>query len=330
VDARPGHGRPGHHPGRGQLHHHDHLHARARHDDVPDADLHLEHAGHQRPGPDGFPVLAAALRGWPSSTAVRAHVVFDPANGGAMLWQHLFWFFGHPEVYIIALPFFGIVSEIIPVFSRKPIFGYKGLVFATWPSRPCRWRCGRTTCTSPGGLPAVLRVHDHAHRGPDRREVLQLDRHHVGRLGDVRDADAVLIGFLITFLFGGLTGVMLASPPLDFHVSDSYFVVAHFHYVVFGTVVFADVRRVLLLVAEDDRPDARRAPRQGALLAAVHRLPGHLPGPALAGQRGHAPPLRRLPASGRLHHAEPGLHGRRVHPRHLDAAFLWNVFKTWR
>ena len=99
------------------------------------------------------------------------------------------------------------------------------------------------------------------------------------------------LGFLTTFLFGGLTGVILASPPLDFHVSDSYFVVAHFHYVVFGTVVFAMFAGLLLLVAEDDRPDARRAARQGALLDAVHRLPHHLPGPALAGCRGHAAPL---------------------------------------
>ena len=99
------------------------------------------------------------------------------------------------------------------------------------------------------------------------------------------------IGFLTTFLFGGLTGVILASPPLDFHVSDSYFVVAHFHYVVFGTVVFAMFAGLLLLVAEADRADARRAPGQGALLDAVHRLPHDVPGPALAGRRGHAPPV---------------------------------------
>ena len=75
-------------------------------------------------------MLAAALFALGADRRFGAHI-FDPENGGAMLWQHLFWFFGHPEVYIIALPFFGIITEIFPVFSRKPIFGYKGLVFAT-------------------------------------------------------------------------------------------------------------------------------------------------------------------------------------------------------
>ncbi|MGH4011429.1 MAG: cbb3-type cytochrome c oxidase subunit I, partial [Pseudonocardiaceae bacterium] len=77
-----------------------------------------------------FPILTAALLGLEADRRLGAHV-FDPANGGAILWQHLFWFFGHPEVYIVALPFFGIVSEIFPVFSRKPLFGYKTLIFAT-------------------------------------------------------------------------------------------------------------------------------------------------------------------------------------------------------
>ena len=77
-----------------------------------------------------FPPLAAALFALGADRRFDAHI-FDPANGGPMLWQHLFWFFGHPEVYILALPFFGIVSEIFPVFSRKPIFGYKTLVYAT-------------------------------------------------------------------------------------------------------------------------------------------------------------------------------------------------------
>ena len=77
-----------------------------------------------------FPILTAALFGLLADRILGAHV-FDPAVGGSILWQHLFWFFGHPEVYIVALPFFGIITEIIPVFSRKPLFGYKGMVFAT-------------------------------------------------------------------------------------------------------------------------------------------------------------------------------------------------------
>ena len=77
-----------------------------------------------------FPLLTAALFGLAADRHLGAHV-FDPANGGVLLWQHLFWFFGHPEVYIVALPFFGIVTEIFPVFSRKPIFGYTTLVYAT-------------------------------------------------------------------------------------------------------------------------------------------------------------------------------------------------------
>src|SRR5207344_1026022 len=77
-----------------------------------------------------FPPFAAALLALGADRRLGAKV-FEPENGGPILWQHLFWFFGHPEVYILALPFFGIVTEILPVFSRKPVFGYKGMVFAT-------------------------------------------------------------------------------------------------------------------------------------------------------------------------------------------------------
>src|SRR5207249_5268124 len=77
-----------------------------------------------------FPLLAAALLALLAQRVLGAHV-YDADVGGALLWQHLFWFFGHPEVYIVALPFFGIITEVIPVFSRKPLFGYKGMVGAT-------------------------------------------------------------------------------------------------------------------------------------------------------------------------------------------------------
>jgi len=186
-----------------------------------------------------FPVLAAALFGLGADRVFDAHI-YDPANGGVILWQHLFWFFGHPEVYIIALPFFGIVSEVFPVFSRKPIFGYKTLIYATiaiaalsvtvWAHH--MYVTGSVLLPFFALMTMLIAV-------PTGVKIFNW----IGTLwrGSVTFETPMLwaIGFLITFTFGGLTGVILASPPLDFHVSDSYFVVAHFHYVVFGTVVFA-------------------------------------------------------------------------------------------
>jgi len=185
-----------------------------------------------------FPILAAALVMAFVDRKFGA-VVFDPENGGAILWQHLFWFFGHPEVYIIALPFFGIASEIIPVFSRKPIFGYKGLVFATM---------------AIGALSVAVWAHHMYVTGSVYLPFFALTTmliavptgvkffNWIGTMwrGSVSFETPMLytMGFLVTFLFGGLTGIILSAPPLDFHVSDSYFVVAHFHYTVFGTVVF--------------------------------------------------------------------------------------------
>lgn len=186
-----------------------------------------------------FPVLAAALLVLAADRHLGAHV-FDAANGGAILWQHLFWFFGHPEVYIIALPFFGIISEVIPVFSRKPVFGYKGLVFATigigalsvavWAHH--MFATGAVLLPFFAFLSFLIAV-------PTGVKFFNW----IGTMwrGSLTFETPMLmcVGFLVTFLFGGLTGVLLASPPIDFHVTDSYFVVGHFHYVVFGSVVFA-------------------------------------------------------------------------------------------
>jgi len=186
-----------------------------------------------------FPPLAAALLGLEADRRFGA-LIFDPANGGAMLWQHLFWFFGHPEVYILALPFFGIVSEILPVFSRKPIFGYKGLVAATIAIAALSVAVWAHHLFTTGqvllpffsfmtfliGVPTGVKFFNWI--GTMWRGNVHMDTPMIWSLG-----------FLITFLFGGLTGIILASPPLDFAVSASYFVVAHFHYVIFGTVVFA-------------------------------------------------------------------------------------------
>ncbi|MGB2969554.1 MAG: cytochrome c oxidase subunit I, partial [Candidatus Nanopelagicales bacterium] len=185
-----------------------------------------------------FPVLAASLIVMEVDRKFGS-LVFAPENGGAILWQHLFWFFGHPEVYILALPFFGICSEIIPVFSRKPIFGYKGLVFAT---------------IAIAGLSVAVWAHHMYVTGAVLLPFFAIMTmliavptgvkffNWIGTMwrGSISFETPMLwtMGFLVTFLFGGLTGVILAAPPLDFPVSDTYFVVAHFHYVIFGTVTF--------------------------------------------------------------------------------------------
>ncbi|GAB3817842.1 cytochrome c oxidase subunit I [Tessaracoccus terricola] len=186
-----------------------------------------------------FPVFGAALLVLGSDRILGSHV-FDAASGGPILWQHLFWFFGHPEVYVIAIPFFGIITEVLSVFSRKPVFGYYGLVFAT---------------LAIGTLSVSVWAHHMFVTGAVNLPFFSFMTfliaiptgvkffNWIGTMwrGAITLTSSMLfaIGFLTTFLFGGLTGVILASPTLDFQVSDTYFVVAHFHYTVFGTVVFA-------------------------------------------------------------------------------------------
>ncbi|MDR0345268.1 MAG: cbb3-type cytochrome c oxidase subunit I, partial [Nocardiopsaceae bacterium] len=185
-----------------------------------------------------FPILTAALLALWADRHLGAQV-FTSANGGAILWQHLFWFFGHPEVYIVALPFFGLATEILPVFSRKPLFGYKGMAGATM---------------GIAGLSMTVWAHHMFSTGAVLLPFFSLMSFLIAVPTGIKffnwtgtmwrgqltfEAPMLfIIGFMVTFLFGGLTGVMLASPPLDFHVTDSYFLVAHFHYVLFGTVVF--------------------------------------------------------------------------------------------
>ena len=186
-----------------------------------------------------FPILAVALLVLEADRTLGAHV-FDAANGGPILWQHLFWFFGHPEVYIVALPFFGIVTEVLPVFSRKPVFGYVGLVAATlaiaslsiavWAHH--MFATGAVYLPFFSFMSFLIAV-------PTGIKFFNWIGTMWGGSISMRTPMLWAVGFLTTFLFGGMTGVILAMPPLDFQVTDTYFVVAHFHYVLFGTVVFA-------------------------------------------------------------------------------------------
>ena len=169
------------------------------------------------------------------------HFFDTQAGGSAVIWMHFFWIFGHPEVYVLIIPGFAIASEVIPVFSRKPIFGYSIMVAATltigflslgvWAHH--MFTVGMTSyanafftaSTMAIGVPTGIKIFNW-----------------VGTMwgGKIRFATPMLFctGFLFQFLVAGLTGVMLATAPFDWQLSDSYFVVAHFHYVLIGGLIF--------------------------------------------------------------------------------------------
>lgn len=167
---------------------------------------------------------------------------FDVAAGGnVVLWQHLFWIFGHPEVYILILPAFGIISEVVSTFSSKRLFGYSAMVFATvvigflgfmvWVHHMF------TVGIGPVGN-ALFSIATMLIAVPTGIKIFNWLFTLWG--GHIRFTTASLfaIGFIPTFVMGGMTGVMLASPPADFQYHDTYFVVAHFHYVIVGGLVF--------------------------------------------------------------------------------------------
>ena len=166
---------------------------------------------------------------------------FAPEDGGPILWQHMFWFFGHPEVYIMVLPAMGIISEVIPVFSRKPIFGYKAVAFSTIGiafASMLVWAHHMFTVGLPSYLQAFFAATSLAVAVPTSVKIFNwlatLWRGHLIFRAPLMFA----LGFIGLFTMGGLTGIMLAVFPFDYQAHDSYFVVAHMHYVLFGGTVF--------------------------------------------------------------------------------------------
>ena len=185
-----------------------------------------------------FPILTAAMVMLFADRHFGTHIYTPRAAGSPLLYQNLFWFFGHPEVYILALPYFGIVTEIIPVFSKKPLFGYKGMVFATMAIAALStgvW--AHHMFTTGAVLLPFFSLLDLLIAVPTGIKFFNW----IGTMwrGQLTFTTPMLfcIGFLFAFLMGGLTGIMLASPPIDFATHDTYFVVAHFHQVLFGTAV---------------------------------------------------------------------------------------------
>jgi cytochrome c oxidase subunit 1 len=168
---------------------------------------------------------------------------FDPTHGGsAVLWQHVFWFFGHPEVYIMILPAMGIVSEIIPVFSRKPIFGYKAIALSTAAIAFISmlvWAHHMFAVGLPGYLQGFFMISSMLVAVPTGVKIFNwLATTWRGNL-QLDTPMLFALGFIAIFTIGGISGVFVAAYPFDWQVTDTYFIVAHLHYVLFGGSVFA-------------------------------------------------------------------------------------------
>jgi cytochrome c oxidase subunit 1 len=189
-----------------------------------------------------FPVITVALILLIFDRFFGTHF-FVPAGGGdPLLWQHFFWVFGHPEVYILVLPAFGIISEILPVFSRKPLFGYAAMVFSgafiaflgfgVWSHHMFTTGMGPIADTFFSLTTMLIAI-------PTGVKIFNWMGTMWGGSIQYKTPMYFAVAFIAMFIIGGLSGVMHASPPADLQQNDTYFIVAHFHYVLFGGSIFA-------------------------------------------------------------------------------------------
>ena len=189
-----------------------------------------------------LPVIAVGLTFLLLDRQVGTHFFLPDQGGNAVLYQHLFWFFGHPEVYIIILPAMGVISEVIPVFSRKPIFGYKAIAFSTIAIgfySMLVWAHHMFSVGMPGFLNVFFMLSSMVIAVPTGVKIFNWIA--TTWRGNLIFDTAMLwaLGFVALFTMGGLSGIFLASFPVDWQVTDTYYVVAHMHYVLFSGAVFA-------------------------------------------------------------------------------------------
>ena len=188
---------------------------------------------------------------FPSLTVAQVFLLFDrnfgtrfflaDQGGDPMLWLHLFWFFGHPEVYILILPVFGLISEVLPTFSRKPIFGYAFIAYSSvaigflgflvWAHHMFGTGLGPIVDAFFSGASMLIAI-------PTGVKIFNWIGTLYGGSLQLKSAMYFALGFIAMFVIGGISGITLASPPVDLQQTDTYYVVAHFHYVLFGGSIF--------------------------------------------------------------------------------------------
>ena len=225
-----------------------------------------------------FPILTATFAMLLLDRYLGFHFFTNELGGNAMMYVNLIWAWGHPEVYILILPAFGVFSEVISTFSGKPVFGYRSMVIATmaicmlsfmvWLHHFFTMGAGADVNGFFGVMTMIIAV-------PTGVKIFNWLFTIYG--GEVRFEVPMLwaLGFMVTFVIGGMTGVLLAIPPADFVLHNSLFLVAHFHNVIIGGVLFRRLCRLQLLVPQSIRLQAGRPLGQDRVLVLVHRL---LPG----------------------------------------------------